>query len=167
MRWRSASERYTADKILIATGGWPHIPEFPGSELAISSNEVFDLEQFPQRLAIVGGGYIAVEFAGIFNGLGARVSQLYRGPLFLRGFDTDIRAHAAQEIRKTGVDLRFEVNVQSITAVAGGLQVALTDDSTSKSMRCSTPRAQGPPARPGSGERERAVQRRRHDRGRR
>jgi glutathione reductase (NADPH) len=123
-------ERHTADKILIATGGWPHIPEFPGSELAISSNEVFDLEQFPQRLAIVGGGYIAVEFAGIFNGLGARVSQLYRGPLFLRGFDTDIRAHAAQEIRKSGVDLRFEVNVQSITAVAGGLQVALTDDST-------------------------------------
>jgi glutathione reductase (NADPH) len=101
-------QRYTADKILIATGGWPHIPEFPGSELAISSNEVFDLEQFPQRLAIVGGGYIAVEFAGIFNGLGARVSQFYRGPLFLRGFDADIRAHAAQEIRKTGVDLRFE-----------------------------------------------------------
>ena len=120
-------QRYTAEKILIATGGWPHIPEFPGCELAISSNEVFDLEQFPKRLAIVGGGYIAVEFAGIFNGLGARVSQLYRGPLFLRGFDADIRAHAAQEIRKTGVNLRFEVNVQSITAGPGGLQVRLTD----------------------------------------
>ena len=120
-------QRYTAEKILIATGGWPHIPAFPGSEHAISSNEVFDLEQFPERLAIVGGGYIAVEFAGIFNGLGARVSQLYRGPLFLRGFDADIRAHAAQEIRKTGVDLRFAVNVQSISAGAGGLQVLLTD----------------------------------------
>ena len=94
-------QRHTAEKILIATGGWPHIPEFPGSGNAISSNEVFDLEQFPERLAIVGGGYIAVEFAGIFNGLGARVSQLYRGPLFLRGFDADIRAHAAQEIRKS------------------------------------------------------------------
>ena len=120
-------QRYTAGKVLIATGGWPHIPKFPGSELAISSNEVFDLEQFPKRLAIVGGGYISVEFAGIFNGLGARVTQLYRGPLFLRGFDADIRAHAAQEISKSGVDLRFEVNVQSITAGVGGLQVLLTD----------------------------------------
>jgi len=120
-------QRHTAEKILIATGGWPHIPKFPGSELAISSNEVFDLEQFPRRLAVVGGGYIAVEFSSIFNGLGARVSQLYRGPLFLRGFDADIRAHAVQEIRKTGVDLRFEVNVRFITAGPGGLQVRLTD----------------------------------------
>jgi len=124
------NQRYSADKILIATGGWPHIPEFPGSEFAISSNEVFDLEHFPRRLAIVGGGYIAVEFAGIFNGLGAQVTQLYRGPLFLRGFDADIRAHAAQEILKTGVDLRFEVNVASITRELSGLQVLLTDGST-------------------------------------
>jgi glutathione reductase (NADPH) len=124
------NQRYSADKILIATGGWPHIPEFPGSEFAISSNEVFDLEHFPHRLAIVGGGYIAVEFAGIFNGLGAQVTQLYRGPLFLRGFDADIRAHAAQEILKTGVDLRFEVNVESITRELSGLQVLLTDGST-------------------------------------
>ncbi|MBK7355648.1 glutathione-disulfide reductase [Propionivibrio sp.] len=122
-------QRYTAEKILIATGGWPHIPKFPGSKLAISSNEVFDLERFPKRLAIVGGGYIAVEFAGIFNGLGAKVTQLYRGPLFLRGFDADIRAHAAQEIRKTGVDLRFDINVQSIATVHSGLRVHLTDGS--------------------------------------
>jgi glutathione reductase (NADPH) len=122
--------RYSAAKILIATGGWPHIPDFPGSEYAISSNEVFDLEHFPRRLAIVGGGYIAVEFAGIFNGLGSQVTQLYRGPLFLRGFDADIRAHAAQEIIKTGVDLRLEVNVQSITPAAGGLQIGLTDGSS-------------------------------------
>ncbi|WP_300318641.1 glutathione-disulfide reductase [Accumulibacter sp.] len=120
-------QRHTTEKILIATGGWPYIPEFPGREHAISSNEVFDLERFPERLAIVGGGYIAVEFAGIFNGLGARVSQIYRGPLFLRGFDVDIRAHAAQEIAKTGVDLRFEVDVQSITPVPAGLRVLLTD----------------------------------------
>ena len=120
-------QRYTTEKILIATGGWPHIPKFPGSEYAISSNEVFDLEHFPKRLVIVGGGYIAVEFAGIFNGLGARVSQLYRGPLFLRGFDADLRAHAAQEISKTGVDLRFEVNVLSITTGPDCLQVQLTD----------------------------------------
>ncbi|MDP4788676.1 MAG: glutathione-disulfide reductase [Haliea sp.] len=118
---------YSTGKILIATGGWPHIPEFPGSKLAITSNEIFDLEQFPKRLVIVGGGYIAVEFAGIFNGLGSRVTQLYRGPLFLRGFDADIRAHAAREIAKTGVDLRFEVNVESITRGDDGLELELTD----------------------------------------
>jgi glutathione reductase (NADPH) len=95
--------------------------------LAITSNEIFDLEQFPKRLVIVGGGYIAVEFAGIFNGLGSRVTQLYRGPLFLRGFDADIRAHAAREIAKTGVDLRFEVNVESITRGDDGLELELTD----------------------------------------
>jgi glutathione reductase (NADPH) len=96
----------------------------------VTSNEIFDLETFPQRLVIVGGGYIAVEFAGIFNGLGSQVTQLYRGPLFLRGFDTDIRAHAAREIAKTGVDLRFEVNVQSISPGANGLQLELTDGTT-------------------------------------
>jgi len=121
---------YTAGKILIATGGWPHIPEFPGSEHAVTSNEIFDLETFPKRLVIVGGGYIAVEFAGIFNGLGSQVTQLYRGPLFLRGFDADIRAHAAREIAKTGVDLHFEVNVQSISPGPGGLQIELTDGTT-------------------------------------
>ena len=123
-------QRFTADKILIATGGWPHVPDFPGSEYAVTSNEIFDLDAFPKRLLIVGGGYIAVEFAGIFNGLGSQVTQLYRGPLFLRGFDADIRAHAAQEIAKTGVDLRFDVNVQSISPGANGLQVALTDGSS-------------------------------------
>lgn len=121
---------FTAEKILIATGGWPHIPDFPGSEHAITSNEIFDLEQFPRRLAIVGGGYIAVEFAGIFNGLGSAVTQLYRGPLFLRGFDADIRAHAAREIVKTGVDLRFEVNVEAIEPSGSGLQLRLTDGSS-------------------------------------
>jgi len=121
---------FSAGKILVATGGWPHIPRFPGSELAISSNEIFDLEHFPQRLVIVGGGYIAVEFAGIFNGLGSQVTQLYRGPLFLRGFDADIRAHAAREIARTGVDLRFEVNVESIARGANGLVLALTDGSS-------------------------------------
>ncbi|MEP5569799.1 MAG: glutathione-disulfide reductase [Halioglobus sp.] len=121
---------YRTERILIATGGWPHIPDFPGSEHAISSNEVFDLDEFPKRLVVVGGGYIAVEFAGIFNGLGSAVTQLYRGPLFLRGFDSDIRAHAAQEIAKTGVDLRFETNVTAITRNGNELQLELTDGST-------------------------------------
>ena len=120
-------ERYTADKLLIATGGWPHTPTFPGSEYVLSSNEIFDLEHFPKRLVIVGGGYIAVEFAGIFNGLGAHTTQLYRGPMFLRGFDADIRAHAAREIAKSGVDLRFGVNVTAIKPGATGLQLTLTD----------------------------------------
>ena len=122
--------QYTTERILIATGGWPYIPPFPGSEYAVTSNEIFDLDHFPQRLVVVGGGYIAVEFAGIFNGLGAHVTQLYRGPLFLRGFDTDVRAHAAQEIAKSGVNLRFETNVTAITPAAGGLQLELTDGST-------------------------------------
>ena len=120
-------KHFTARKILIATGGWPHVPDFPGSDLVVSSNEIFDLEAFPERIVIVGGGYIAVEFAGIFNGLGAQVTQLYRGPMFLRGFDPDIRAHASQEISKSGVDLRFETNVESISRTADGLQLTLTD----------------------------------------
>ena len=123
-------KHYRCGRILIATGGWPSVPDFPGSEHALTSNDIFDLDTFPERLAIVGGGYIAVEFAGIFNGLGSRVTQLYRGPLFLRGFDPDIRAHAAQEIHKTGVDLRFEVNVESIEATAEGYSLSLTDGST-------------------------------------
>ena len=122
-------QRYTARRILIATGGWPYKPDIPGAELALTSNEIFDLEQFPERLLVVGGGYIAVEFAGIFNGLGSRVTQLYRGPLFLRGFDTDVRAHLAQEMRKNGVDLRFETNVTALRKSSAGYEVDLTDGS--------------------------------------
>ena len=118
---------YSTERILIATGGWPHIPEVSGGELAVTSNEIFDLETFPGRLVIVGGGYIAVEFAGIFHGLGAQVTQLYRGPLFLRGFDADLRAHLAQEMIKGGVDLRFETEVAAIEEKSDGLSVTLTD----------------------------------------
>ena len=123
-------QHYRAEKILIATGGWPHIPDFPGNKYAMTSNEIFDLEHFPKRLVVVGGGYIAVEFAGIFSGLGASVTQLYRGPLFLRGFDEDIRRHAAEEIAKSGVNLRFDTNVASIESGAEGLLLTLTDGST-------------------------------------
>ena len=120
-------DAYRADKLLIATGGWPFVPQFPGSELAVTSNEIFDLEIFPRCLVIVGGGYIATEFAGIFNGLGATVIQLYRGELFLRGFDLDIRRHAAREIAKSGVDLRFNSQVKSIEQANGGLRVNTAD----------------------------------------
>ena len=122
--------RYHAKKILLATGSWPTKPEFPGNELAITSNEIFDLDSFPQRLLVVGGGYIATEFACIFNGLGAQVTQLYRGDLFMRGFDNDIRAFAAEEIRKTGVDLRFNSNIVSLARTDEGLEAQLTDGSS-------------------------------------
>ncbi|MEQ9058644.1 MAG: glutathione-disulfide reductase [Gammaproteobacteria bacterium] len=105
---------HSAERILVATGGWPYVPEFPGCEHAISSNEVFFLERLPQRVLVVGGGYIAVEFAGIFNGLGCATTQVYRGPLFLRGFDDDARSFLAEEMRKKGVDLRFDTDVASI-----------------------------------------------------
>jgi len=121
-------QHYTAERIMIATGTWPYVPEFPGSEHAITSNEIFDLAHFPKRLLVVGGGYIAVEFAGIFNGLGAKTTQLYRGPLFLRGFDQDIRKFAAQEIAASGVDLRFNCNIRSIEKLADGSLCATLED---------------------------------------
>jgi len=120
-------EHFTAERIVLAVGGWPFIPEFSGSEYAVSSNEIFDLTEFPQRLAVVGGGYIAVEFSGIFNGLGAQVTQLYRGELFLRGFDDEVRDVAATEIANKGVDLRFETDVTSIEKLPeGSLRIHLS-----------------------------------------
>ena len=122
--------QYHAKKILLATGSWPTKPEFPGNELAITSNEIFDLDSFPQRLLVEGGGYIASEFACIFNGLGAQVTQLYRGDLFMRGFDNDVRVFAAEEIRKTGVELRFNSNIVSLSQTHEGLEAQLTDGSS-------------------------------------
>lgn len=124
-----AGERHTAEHILVATGSWPSIPEIPGAELAVSSNELFHLDALPRRAVIVGGGYIAVEFACIFHGLGVDVTQLYRGPLFLRGFDADVRSHLAEQVRERGVDLRFETNVTAIEKAGGGLRASLTDGS--------------------------------------
>ena len=117
----------TTAHILAATGSWPFIPETPGSELAITSNEAFHLEELPERIVICGGGYIAVEFGGIFNGFGAQVTQVYRGPHFLRGFDDDARAFLADEMRKKGVDVRFNTKVTRIEKSAGGLRVTLSD----------------------------------------
>ncbi|HLI13760.1 MAG TPA: glutathione-disulfide reductase [Alphaproteobacteria bacterium] len=119
--------RVTAAHILIAVGGWPAIPPIPGAEHAITSNEAFFLERLPARIAIVGGGYIACEFAGIFHGLGSHVVQLYRGPLFLRGFDGDIRSTLAEEMRKKGIDLRFQLEIGKIEKTAKGLAATLTN----------------------------------------
>lgn len=120
-------DRFTAERILVATGGWPFVPEFPGSEHAITSNEAFFLDSLPERVVVVGGGYIAVEFAGIFNGLGCQTTQLYRGPLFLRGFDYDMREFLAGEMRKKGVDVRFDADVAEIHARDGAYEVTLED----------------------------------------
>ena len=120
-------ERYTAKYILIASGSWPALPDIPGVELAITSNEAFHLAELPRRVIVVGGGFIALEFAGIFAGLGSEVVQLYRGPLFLRGFDDDVRRHLAVEIRRRGIDLRFDLNVDAIEATEGGVRARLTD----------------------------------------
>ena len=120
-------ESYSAERILIASGGQPHVPHFQGREHVISSDQIFDLDPFPQRLLVVGGGYIACEFASIFNGLGARVTQLYRGEQILRGFDDEIRHFAAAEMRKAGVDLRLEAGVLAIERRADGLHVTLED----------------------------------------
>ncbi len=121
----------TADKILIATGGHPVKPAIPGAELMITSNEAFHLKEQPKRIVIVGGGYIALEFAGIFNGFGSAVTVLYRGEQVLRGFDEDIRNHLAGEIRKSGIDLRCKTDLTKIEQQAdGSLRVYLTDGST-------------------------------------
>ncbi|MEZ4430391.1 MAG: glutathione-disulfide reductase [Nannocystaceae bacterium] len=119
--------RYTAEHILVATGSWPVRPGIPGGELAITSNDVFHLEALPARATVVGGGYIGVEFAGIFHGLGLQVTQLYRGRMFLRGFDDDLRQALAREMRRRGLDLRMGVNVRSIVSRDDGLHLELTD----------------------------------------
>jgi glutathione reductase (NADPH) len=120
----------TADKILIATGGHPVKPAVPGAELMITSNEAFHLATMPQRIIVIGGGYIACEFAGIFNGFGAKVTQLYRGEQILRGFDHDIRSHLAGELVKSGIDLRLKTDVTKVEKKGGALLVHLTDGST-------------------------------------
>lgn len=104
----------STDKILIATGGWPSVPEFPGCEHVITSNEAFFLKSLPKRSLVVGGGYIAVEFAGIFKGMGVDSHLSYRGPLFLRNFDQDVRLVVQDELNKKGVQLHFDSVVERI-----------------------------------------------------
>ena len=118
---------YSAEKILVATGSEPFIPEFPGSEHAVSSDAVFYLDEFPKRTLVLGGGYIAVEFAGIFHGLGAESHLVYRGDQPLRGFDEEVRQFASEEIRKKGVQFHMNANIASIEKQSSGLQVSLTN----------------------------------------
>lgn len=107
-------ETHSAERILIATGGWPFKPEIPGADFAITSNEAFYLEEFPKRVVVVGGGYIAVEFAGIFNGLGSKVDLVYRGDQILRGFDTNVREFAAEQVQAKGVNILTNTDIREI-----------------------------------------------------
>ena len=118
---------HRARHILVATGGWPVVPPVPGAELAITSNEIFDLPEFPRHLVVVGGGYIACEFASIFRGLGAQVTQLIRADQVLRGFDHDVRDFLAAEVRKKGVQLHTQVHVTALERDGASLRVTLED----------------------------------------
>lgn len=112
----------TAERILVATGGRPWVPEgLPGIEHAITSEEAFHLPELPKRILIAGGGYIAVEFAGIFAGLGVETTLIYRGPNILRGFDDDVRAHLAGEIEKRGIKVILGCQHESLEKTATGI----------------------------------------------
>lgn len=121
--------RKTAKHILVATGGRPVVPEFPGSELAITSNEIFHLEKLPETMLIVGGGYIACEFAGIMNGLGVKTTQFYRGAQILRGFDDEARGLISEEMCQNGVDLHLGTNVLEMAKEGDKIRVKATNGS--------------------------------------
>ena len=128
------SETVTAANILVATGSWPSVPDFPGSrDETITSNEAFYLDKFPDRVLIVGGGYIAVEFAGIFAGLGAEATLAYRGELFLRGFDEGIRRFVQDEMAAKGVAVRTGKRLTSVRRESGA-RTCRFDDGTSMAV---------------------------------
>jgi len=123
-------KRHTAERILIATGGWPSLPDVPGIEHAITSNEALDLKARPQRVAIIGSGFIAVEFAGIFHGFGSETHLIYRADKVLRGFDEDIRTALTTELEKKGIHQRAGTLPSRIEKVDGGFLVQLTSGET-------------------------------------
>ena len=120
---------FTTNTVLIATGGRPFVPEIDGKEHIITSNEVFDLKKLPDRILIVGGGYIASEFSGIFNGMGVNVCQIYRGDKILRGFDSHIRDHVASSMIVRGIDIKCGINVLKCKKELNQLVVTLSDGS--------------------------------------
>jgi len=118
----ATGERFATKHILIATGGWPHVPEFPGSDLAVTSNQMFDLPALPKRVLVVGGGYIASEFACILNGLGVETTQYHRGAQILRGFDDEARGHVANAMIANGVRLQCGTAILRLERTAGGIR---------------------------------------------
>jgi glutathione reductase (NADPH) len=124
----SDGRQVSAKYVLIATGATPFVPlHLPGRELAITSNEAFHLERLPARICIVGGGYIAVEFAGIFNNLGVETVLIYRGEKILRGFDDDLRDHLTAEMRKKGIEFRLGCDVAKLERSGDGVRVTCND----------------------------------------
>ena len=119
--------RKTAKTILIATGGRPVVPDVEGSDLGITSNEIFHLEKLPKSILIIGGGYIACEFAGIMNGLGVETTQYYRGAQILRGFDGEARGLIADEMKQNGIDLHTGTNILSMKKTDAGIRVKATN----------------------------------------
>ena len=122
----STGEEITAKHILVATGGRPVRPEIPNAELGMVSDDVFHMDSLPKSILIVGGGYIASEFAGIFNGLGVEVTQFYRGAQILRGFDDEARGLIAEEMQQNGIDLSLGTNIETMEPVEGGIRVKAT-----------------------------------------
>jgi glutathione reductase (NADPH) len=119
--------RHTARHILVATGSWPQVPPIPGRELAITSNEAFSLDKLPRHALVVGGGYVALEFASIFNGLGVATTLAYRGARLLRGFDADLGDRIAEEMRDKGVAIRLNANPAKLEP---GVRVSFADGAT-------------------------------------
>jgi len=123
----SSGETFTAKWILVATGGRPFVPDVKGAEHVITSDDIFLMDDLPKRILVVGGGYIASEFAGIFNGMGAEVTQFYRGAQILRGFDGEVRGHVADEMIRKGVNLHLGTDVEEIVKKDDGLHVTCTN----------------------------------------
>jgi glutathione reductase (NADPH) len=123
----ASGEEFTARHILIATGGHPFVPDIPGADLAVTSNEMFHLDQLPGRALIVGGGYIASEFACILNGLGVKVTQIYRGAQILRGFDDEARGHVSNAMQANGIEVHCGTDVMRLERTPGGIKAITTD----------------------------------------
>ncbi len=126
----SDGQEFSAKHILIATGGRPFVPDVPGAELAVTSNEMFHLEALPKRALVVGGGYIASEFACILNGLGVEVCQYYRGAQILRGFDDEARGHVATAMQSDGIMIHCGTDVMRLEKTATGIVAVATDGSS-------------------------------------
>lgn len=123
-----SGKTYSCERILIATGSTPTLPDIPGNDLLLTSDQIFDLEALPKEMIIIGGGYIACEFAGIFQQLGVKVTQLYRGDLFLRGFDEEIRRFVAEGMRDKGINLRFNTDIREVKlSDQGRIEITLSD----------------------------------------
>lgn len=123
----ASGQEVTTKHILVATGGWPFIPDIPGRELAVTSNEMFHLPVLPKRALVVGGGYIASEFACILNGLGVKVAQYYRGAQILRGFDDEARGHVANAMQARGIDIHCGTDIMRLEKTATGIRAVATD----------------------------------------